>query len=275
MDPAEYMKSLAELWGRGGKEFAALQQTMFFEMARRMANPTAKDVSSAPPINYFDPQDLTKANEAFAKMWAAANELSQTFMRNVQQGEKQDTLAMEMLGKVFDPRAWFAGTGGMDETLQKMAEGPRLADLWDTERKVLKLFNAWTALRKQSVEHNTVMLEAWLQAASKFAKDLNEKADRKEALGSWRDVLALWVETANTTLLETQRSIRISRASAKSSRPALTCASRSRSWRLSTARCLAIRRGRNSTTCIAPLPSCDASCARSSALAAVPQKKVL
>jgi hypothetical protein len=35
---------------------------------------------------------------------------------------------------------------------------------------------------------------------------LNEKADRKETLASWRDVLALWVDTANTTLLETQRS---------------------------------------------------------------------
>jgi hypothetical protein len=50
------------------------------------------------------------------------------------------------------------------------------------------------------------MLEAWLQAAAKFAKDLNERAERKEALGSWREVLALWVETANTALLETQRS---------------------------------------------------------------------
>src|SRR6478672_13108988 len=50
------------------------------------------------------------------------------------------------------------------------------------------------------------MLEAWLQAAGKFAKDLNEKANRKEALGTWREVLALWVETANTVLLETQRS---------------------------------------------------------------------
>jgi hypothetical protein len=27
-----------------------------------------------------------------------------------------------------------------------------------------------------------------------------------EALGSWRELLALWVETANTALLETQRS---------------------------------------------------------------------
>ena len=85
-------------------------------------------------------------------------------------------------------------------------QGPRLADMWNTERQMLAVFNAWTALRRRSLEHNTVMLEAWLQAAGKFAKNLNEKADRMEALGSWRELLALWVETANTALLETQRS---------------------------------------------------------------------
>jgi polyhydroxyalkanoate synthase subunit PhaE len=111
-----------------------------------------------------------------------------------------------MLGKVFDPRAWFAGIGGMDEALQRMAEGPRLADLWDTERKTLSLVNAWTALRQRNLEHNTVMLEAWLQAAGAFAKTLNDKVDRHETLGSWREILALWVETANAALLETQRS---------------------------------------------------------------------
>jgi hypothetical protein len=45
-----------------------------------------------------------------------------------------------------------------------------------------------------------------MRAAGSFAKTLNEKADRKETLGSWREVLALWVDTANTALLETQRS---------------------------------------------------------------------
>ena len=64
---------------------------------------------------------------------------------------------------------------------------------------MLTLFNAWTALRRRSLEHNTVMLGAWLQAAGKFA-------DRKEALSSWREVLALWVDTANSALLETQHS---------------------------------------------------------------------
>src|SRR5258705_3231086 len=94
---------------------------------------------------------------------------------------------------------------GMDQALQQLSEGPRLADLWDTERKMLNVFNAWAALRQRSLEHNTIMLEAWLQAAVKLAENLN-KRERTEALGSWRELLALWVETANTALLETQRS---------------------------------------------------------------------
>src|SRR4029077_13779291 len=126
--------------------------------------------------------------------------------RNMQAGESQNPVVAQLLGNIFDPRAWFSGTDGMDQALQQMAEGPRLADLWDTERKMLTLFNAWSALRRRSVEHNTVMLDAWMQAAGRFAKDLNERAARNEQLGSWREVLALWVETANAALLETQRS---------------------------------------------------------------------
>jgi class III poly(R)-hydroxyalkanoic acid synthase PhaE subunit len=176
-------------------------------MASRLATATGQEgAPGSAPVTFFDLQGMTKANEAFAKLWSSAIELSQTVTRNAQQGKKQDPLVTDLLGKVFDPRAWFSSMDGMDQALQRMAEGPRLADLWDTERKMLNVFNAWTALRQRSLEHNTVMLDAWLKAAGKFAKDLNETADRKEALGSWRELLALWVETANTALLETQRS---------------------------------------------------------------------
>jgi polyhydroxyalkanoate synthase subunit PhaE len=201
--PFEYMKAMAELWGRGGQDFAAAQQNFFANMAKAVGQ---ENPSGVPRAGVFDPQSLTQANQAFAKLWSSAIEISQTISRNMQAGESQNPVVAQLLGKIFDPRAWFSGTEGMDQALQRMAEGPRLADVWDTERKMLTLFNAWTALRRRSLEHNTVMLEAWLQAAGKFAKDLNEKADRKEALGSWREVLALWVDTANSTLLETQRS---------------------------------------------------------------------
>jgi len=197
------MQAMAELWGRGGKDFAAAQQNLFFGMAKAAGQEGA---SGALPTSIFDTEGLTQANQAFGKLWSSAIELSQTISRSMQGGEEHDPIVAGLFGKIFDPRAWFSGIDGMDEALQRMAEGPRLADLWDTERKMLTLFNTWTALRRCSLEHNTVMLEAWLQAAGKFAKNLNENADRMEALGSWRELLALWVETANTVLLETQRS---------------------------------------------------------------------
>jgi polyhydroxyalkanoate synthase subunit PhaE len=210
MTPFDYMKAMAELWGRGGQEFAAAQQNFFANAGKAVRQ---ERPSGAPPAGVFDPQmldpqGLMQANRAFAKLWSSATELSQTIGRTMQAGESQNPVVGDLLGKIFDPRAWFSGTDGMDQALQRMAEGPRLADVWDTERKMLTLFNAWTALRRRSLEHNTVMLEAWLQAAGKFARELNEAADRKEVLSSWREVLALWVDTANSALLETQRSER-------------------------------------------------------------------
>jgi polyhydroxyalkanoate synthase subunit PhaE len=199
------MQALAQMWGRSGKDIAAAQQSMFVDMAKRMVEAAAQQPGSA-PADFFQPQELASANEAFTALWKSALQISQSITRTMDQGKKPDPLVAEVMSKLFDPRAWFSSLGGMDEALQRMAEGPRLADLWDTERKLLNVFNAWTALRRRSIDHNTIMLETWMRAAGAFAKTLNENADRKETLGSWRELLALWVETANTTLLETQRS---------------------------------------------------------------------
>jgi polyhydroxyalkanoate synthase subunit PhaE len=205
MDPAQYMKALAELWGQSGKSFMAAQQNLLRDMTERFGK-AGEGAAGGAPANFFDPAAMGQANETFGRLWSSALELSQTFARNLQQGKEPDPLVSGLLGRIFDPSAWFAGTDGMDAALTRLAQGPRLADMWNTERQMLAVFNAWTALRRRSLEHNTVMLEAWLQAAGSFAKLLNEKADRGEALGSWREVLALWVETANRVLLETQRS---------------------------------------------------------------------
>jgi poly[(R)-3-hydroxyalkanoate] polymerase subunit PhaE len=204
--PFEYMQAMAEMWGRAGKDFAAAQQDMFSDMAGQMAKAAGQPGASAVLPNAVDYQELTQANASFAKLWSSAAELSATLTRNMQTGETQDRMVTELLGKIFDPRGWFSSMEGMDQALQRMAEGPRLADVWDTERRMLTLFNAWAALRRRNLEHNTVVLQAWLQAAGGFARQLNEKAEKQEALGSWREVLSLWVETANTAMLEAQRS---------------------------------------------------------------------
>jgi len=207
VNPFEYMQTLASLWGRSGAAIVTTQQNMLRDMAEKMAA-AAGDEKAASLAQAYLPQaeGLAAAGEAYSKLWSTALELNATVTRNLQTGEAPDPIVTGVLGKVFDPRLWFGGTDDMDEALHRLAEGPRLADLWEIERKFLAVFNAWAALRRRSLEHNTVMLDAWVQAAGAFAKRLSEKADQGEVLESARDLMALWVETANRALLETQRS---------------------------------------------------------------------
>jgi hypothetical protein len=204
MDPFESMRSLAELWGRSGNAFLQSQQGLFRDMAEKMRS--AAEGGAAAQEAAADTAGFEAARRAFGDLWSSATELSASVAKTVQGAEAQDPIVAAMLQKIFDPKAWFAGASELDETLQKMAEGPRLSDLWNVERKFLAVFNAWVSLRRRSLEHNRIMLEAWVEAAGRFAKDLNGRAGTGEKLESWREMLALWVETANTTLLETQRS---------------------------------------------------------------------
>ena len=208
MDAAAYMRGLAELWGQGGQAFAAAQQSLFADMAERMAKASADGTTAGFPGVGAGPgsSELAAANEAFAKLWSSATEISATITQGMQKAEAPDPMVADMLGRIFDPRLWFSSTDDMDEALQRLSEGPRLADLWDVERKFARVFNAWVAVRRRSLEHNTVMLDAWMRAAGAFAKRLNDMSEAGEKIGSPREMLTSWIETANEIMLETQRS---------------------------------------------------------------------
>src|SRR5215203_6419393 len=207
MTPFEqHMQSLADLWSRSGKAFAMAQQGLFSGAADMMAKAAGAGDHAAFQAFVPDTQGFEAARQDFAKLWSSASDLSSALTKNLHGADQANPLMAEMLAKIFDPRGWFAATNEVDQTLQRMAEGPQLADLWNTERKFIAVFNAWLTMRRHSLEHNKVVLEAWLRAAGAFARTLNERADRSEALESSREVLALWVETANEALLETQRS---------------------------------------------------------------------
>src|SRR4051795_10005076 len=206
MNPFEQMQSLADLWGKSGKAFATAQQGLFSGMADTMAKAAGAGDQASFQAFAPDTQGFEAARQDFSKLWASASELSSALTQNLQGADQANPHLSEMLAKIFDPRGWFSATNEIDQSLQRMAEGPRLADLWNVERKFIAVFNAWVAMRRHSLEHNKVMLEAWLKAAGIFAQTLNARADRGETLESSRAVLALWVETANEVLLETQRS---------------------------------------------------------------------
>ena len=209
MNPFESLQALAMLWGKAaGQAFTDASRNPFEAMTKGFSQAADGSAGAEPPL--FSDAGYETARQAFAQSWKAAQDLSATLAGSLQDGggpTQPNPVAAEMLAKIFDPRGWLSVTNELDEALQRMAEGPRLADLWNVERKLAAVLTAWVALRRRSLEHNSVVLEGWTKAAGAFARVLNERAEQGEPpLESVRELLALWGETANRVFLETQHS---------------------------------------------------------------------
>lgn len=201
MNPTESAKAMGELFGRGAQSFLDAQRALFGAMSQAMP-------SVASPMAVPEPADLQAAQAAFQQAMANAQTISKSFAASLGEagGGKADPLATDIMSKIFDPRSWLSASNEVDEALNRMAEGPRLADLWNVERKFAAVMSAWMALRRRNLEHNTVMLDTWTEATGRFSKKLNELTEAGKPLESPRAVMALWVETANDVMLEAQLS---------------------------------------------------------------------
>ncbi|MFL5057396.1 MAG: hypothetical protein ACJ8DE_19420, partial [Microvirga sp.] len=108
IDPFESMRSLASLWGQGGNAFLASQQGMFRDMAEKMR--AASEGGAAAQGAPADTAGFEAARRAFGELWSSATEVSANLSKAMQGSAPSDPLVAEMLGKIFDPKAWFSGT---------------------------------------------------------------------------------------------------------------------------------------------------------------------
>jgi polyhydroxyalkanoate synthase subunit PhaE len=230
MEQQDYGKALAEMWALGGKAFLEAQQQALRAMregaaamglpagaATPGAAPGAALPAMAPPAAAtpafpnlaFDAGEIGKAGQALADLWASSNDLAAALARRLpQSGADADSTAAATLRRMVDPRVWLGAGDDMEEALQRMAQGPRFADLWDTERRYAKVFQAWMTLRRRGLEHQAVVLEGWTTAARRFADRLAELSSKGQPPPTQQDALNLWIGTANRALLEMQRSER-------------------------------------------------------------------
>jgi len=214
METFDYGKALAGMWAQGGKAFLEAQQQAFRAMgeaAAAMGMPGAAMPAMAPPALpnlALDGGEAARAGQALADLWSSASGLAATLAQRLPTGVDPDSTVAATLRRMVDPRVWLSAGDDTEEALQRLAEGPRLADLWDVERRYAKVFQAWTALRRRGLEHQAVVLEGWTTAARRFAERLGELTGKGEGPATPRAALDLWVETANRALLEMQRSER-------------------------------------------------------------------
>jgi hypothetical protein len=187
MPPSDYTKPFFDFWKAQTEAFAQAMAPGKF------------------PTGFAAPQgDLAQASQALLELWTAAGSLSTALLARLPSASGSETIDATFR-HMLDPRGWLAGGGEMDEVLSRMAEGPRFADLWDMERRYARVMHAWAEMRRRNLEHNAVVLQAWMRAGNSFAKRLGERGADQPAPDN-RALLGIWTEIANAELLETQRS---------------------------------------------------------------------
>lgn len=202
------MGALAEFWAQAGKSALQAQQQAGQMMAEAMkATPGLGGDAPAFAALSPDTAELARAGQAMSDLWTAATSLSHSLSTALASAGKAAVPTGDVtLRAAADPRTWLASMGGLDGVVSKMAEGPQLADLWDAERQQARVAQAWLEVRRRGLEHNAVVLEAWTRAGQAFTEELGGRTRADGRMPDQKALLALWIETANRVLLETQRS---------------------------------------------------------------------
>ena len=122
-------------------------------------------------------------------------------------------IAGETLGRFLDPMSLaLVGGSQVGETIRKLTEGPRFADLGVLERRMAKVLELWLQVQQAARTYEAVVAGAWAEANQRFTAELNRLAAAGTAPRQPEDALKLWLDIANRTLLETHRSERFLKA---------------------------------------------------------------
>lgn len=153
------------------------------------------------------PTGLAANAAAMAELWRSwmglGNSLGATLPGLAQPGQ----VAGETLGRFLDPMSLLMASGSqVGETIRKMTEGPRLADLGAIERRMGKMMQLWLQVQQAARTYEAVAAGAWHEANQRFAKEYQRLSQAGQAPSQPNEALKLWLDTANQTLLETHRS---------------------------------------------------------------------
>ena len=115
------------------------------------------------------------------------------------------SMAPFMLARLLEQPAGFAVGNEMSEAIEKMAQGPRLADVWDIDRKMALVFGAWMEMRQKLASYNAVTAAPWTEASKRFLDAMSAATSGNNPRPNWREAFAKWSEISNEELIRNQR----------------------------------------------------------------------
>lgn len=153
---------------------------------------------------------------AMADLWRSWLKLGSSFGSTMPGLGEPGKIAGETLGRFLDPISLaLVGGNQVGETIRRLTEGPRFADLGAIERRMARLMELWLKVQQAARSYEVVVAGAWTEASQRFAQEFQAAAQAGKAPNRPKDALKLWLDVANRTLLETHRSERFLTAQAE------------------------------------------------------------
>jgi hypothetical protein len=152
--------------------------------------------------------DKSEPNSAATQSAPQWTDLWQSFVESSRQMTDawSSSMAPFMLTRLLEQPAGFAVGNEMSEAIEKMAQGPRLADVWDIDRKMALVFGAWMEMRQRLASYNAVTAAPWTEASKRFIDAMSAATGGgNNPLPNWREAFAKWSEISNEELIRNQR----------------------------------------------------------------------
>src|SRR6185312_14559340 len=133
----------------------------------------------------------------WAKLWQTMAESSNRMVE-----AWSGSMAPFMLARLSEKPGGFGDGNEVSAAIERMAQGPRLADVWDIDRKMALAFGAWIEMRQRLASYNAVAAAPWPEASKRFFETMSATGTPTP---DWRAAFAKWSEISNEELIRNQR----------------------------------------------------------------------
>ncbi|MBY3226146.1 hypothetical protein HFO18_34785 [Rhizobium laguerreae] len=137
--------------------------------------------------------------------------MSEMWRSNMEQAGEVGKLWFNSMMPFFTTRAAdslfaVAQDGENSEAIKRMAEVPRLADMWNLDRQVYALMAAWMDVGQRMAACHAIASVPWCKANKRYSATLagTEEGDDKDF--GWRKAFKAWRNIADEELISNMRS---------------------------------------------------------------------
>ena len=146
------------------------------------------------------PAPETDPAHEWARLWQMMAESSNRMVE-----AWSGSMAPFMLARLSEKPAGFGDGNELSAAIERMAQGPRLADVWDIDRKMALAFGAWIEMRHRLASYNAVASAPWTKAWKRFLETMSAAGTIEAPHQDWREAFAKWSEISNEELIRNQR----------------------------------------------------------------------